>query len=90
MDFSPVTPKLVQPIDRGHVVFGKEVLTVGSIFGHMDVAADTGFLAMTNALLEVSSDRVKRGVQSHHGSNLSIAFADLLDEALVFRHPAAS
>ena len=88
-DFSPATPSFSSRITVGIPYFCSEVFAVGSILRHVDVAADAGILGDADAFLQRLIRQREGGVQAHHGRDLPIALADLLDEALVLLDPAA-
>ncbi len=89
MDFSPVTPSLSRRLTVGMPYFSRESFPVRSIFRHMDMAANARVLGDADTFFQGLIGDGERGVQSHHGCDLPVAFADLLDKALVLRDAAA-
>ncbi len=56
----------------------------------MDVAPNVAIFGNADTFFQGLVREGERGVQSHHGCNLTIAFADFLDEAFIFGNPAAN
>ncbi|MBV6466300.1 MAG: hypothetical protein PGMFKBFP_01607 [Anaerolineales bacterium] len=76
----------VQPMQTLHgrdAVLFERILAVGRVLRDVDVAADARVSRDADALLNRVVRDGERGVQSHHGRDLAVAFADLFDEAFV-------
>ena len=80
---------LVQPVDGRHAILFERVFPVGEIFRHMDVTSNARILRNADTFLEGFIGEGEGGVQSHHGRDLPVTLADLLDEALVLLDAAA-
>ena len=72
---------LIQPLDGGHSVLLQRVFPVGGVLSNVDVAADARVPGNAHAFLERLIREGEGGMQAHHGRDLPIALADLLDEA---------
>ena len=76
-------------MDDGHPILVERIFSVGEVFRYVHMATDASVLGNANTALQGFVGESKGCMKSHHGRDLSIAFANLLNKAFVLFHAAA-
>src|SRR3990170_2267272 len=80
---------LVQSMNCRHAILLQGVFSISKIFCHMDMTSHSCILCNARTFLQCFIREREGCMQPHHGGDLSVTFANLFDEALVFPNAAS-